>query len=106
MTASAIAAAEKESAARIERLLKERETADMIGFAANTLAQYRHSGKVKIPYIVIGGAIRYRLSDIESFLESCRVGEDGISPAGVPRRRGGPGRPRRQPKPRPKRGTR
>lgn len=34
-----------------------------------TLANYRSSGKVLIPFIKIGGAIRYRKSDLDKFLE-------------------------------------
>lgn len=76
-------------------LLTEKAAARRIGYRPNTLAGWRVSKRVKLPYIIVGGGVRYRPSDIEKFLLKRTVGEDGIVPKGVKRRRGGPGRPPR-----------
>jgi hypothetical protein len=78
----------------IHALLKECEAASLIQVQPTTLANWRATKKVKLPYIVLtSGAIRYRLSAIEKFLEARTVGEDGIVPEGVARHPAGPGRP-------------
>lgn len=52
----------------VSHLLDERKTAKLLGIAPNTLAQWRFSGKVDLPFIRMGRNIRYRVSDIEDFL--------------------------------------
>ena len=52
----------------VSHLLDERKTAKLLGIAPNTLAQWRFSGKVDLPFIRMGRNIRYRVSDIENFL--------------------------------------
>ena len=86
------AAAEEQSTPRIQRLLNDKEAADVMGISANTLAYWRATKKYPLKFIVCGGSIRYRLSDIEEFLAACTV-VDGITPPGVVRHPAGPGRP-------------
>ncbi len=50
-------------------LLNELRAAKMLGLAPNTLAQWRFSGRVDLPFIKIGRNIRYRPDDIEKFLQ-------------------------------------
>jgi predicted site-specific integrase-resolvase len=53
----------------MSNLLNETRAAKHLGLAPNTLAGWRCSGKVDLPFIKIGRNIRYRLDDIEAFLQ-------------------------------------
>ncbi len=53
-------------------LLTPEEVAEMTGLSLDTLAQWR-SQKRGIPYLKIGRAVRYDSSDIQMYLERCRV---------------------------------
>jgi hypothetical protein len=91
---SAAAVAEEQSPPRIQPLLKDKEAARILDVRPNTLAYWRATKKVNLPYIVLSsGAIRYKLSAIEKFLEERTVGTDGKVPEGVVRHVAGPGRP-------------
>jgi len=56
------------------RLLSERETAHRLGMRPNTLAHWRISGLQPLPYVKIGRSIRYRIADVEAFIEARRTG--------------------------------
>ncbi len=51
-----------------ERLLKQKEAARILGVKPNTLAMWRLTGKVNLTYIKLGGNIRYRVSDLDDFI--------------------------------------
>ncbi len=51
-----------------ERLLKQKEAAQILGVKPNTLAMWRLTGKVNLTYIKLGGNIRYRVSDLDDFI--------------------------------------
>lgn len=53
----------------MEKLLTTKEAADMLGLKANTLERWRTFGTGPA-YERVGNAIRYRPSDIESWLKS------------------------------------
>ena len=61
------------------KLLSAGEAADILGLKESTLAQKRWRGDKSLPWIKLGTAIRYKLSDIESFIERCTVGK-GVCP--------------------------
>jgi excisionase family DNA binding protein len=63
---SAIAARE-ELLLTLDRLLTVEEVAQLIQFAAKSIYQLVH--RRKIPYIKISGALRFRRSDIETWIE-------------------------------------
>jgi hypothetical protein len=48
--------------------------ADYLGFAEQTLAVWRSTNRYPLPFIRVGRSIRYRLSDLEKFLERGTVG--------------------------------
>ena len=52
-----------------ERYLTDREVAQILKVSRRTLQEYRNNGV--IPYILLGGKVLYRESDLERFLESC-----------------------------------
>lgn len=57
-----------------ERLLTPEETAAELGCTVGTLNTWRSTGRHgdRLPYLKIGHRVKYRASDVEAFLESCR----------------------------------
>ena len=53
-------------------LLTPKEVARLLRVEVVTLSGWRRSGKVKLPFQKIGGAIRYRKSDVQQFLDASR----------------------------------
>lgn len=51
-----------------DRLMTPRQTADFLGLSESTLAKKRLT-KEGPPYIKMGGTVRYRRSDLETFVE-------------------------------------
>jgi predicted DNA-binding transcriptional regulator AlpA len=49
------------------KLLDERKTAERLGIKPETLRNWR-SARRELPYIKVGGAVRYRLADIETYI--------------------------------------
>ena len=54
------------------RLLTAEEVAGITGLSLETLAQWR-SQRRGIPYLKIGRAVRYDPTDVQAYLEGCRV---------------------------------
>ncbi len=54
------------------RLLTAEEVAGITGLSLETLAQWR-SQRRGIPYLKIGRAVRYDPTDVQVYLEGCRV---------------------------------
>ena len=52
-----------------ERYLTDKEVAQILKVSRRTLQEYRNDGV--LPYILLGGKVLYRESDLESVLESC-----------------------------------
>ena len=52
-----------------ERYLTDKEVASILKVSRRTLQEYRNDGE--LPYILLGGKVLYRESDLESVLESC-----------------------------------
>lgn len=55
-----------------ERWLDEKRVSEMIGLSLSTLRKQRFSS-VGIPYYKLGRAVRYKLADVISYMESKRV---------------------------------
>jgi excisionase family DNA binding protein len=51
----------------MEKLLKEREVAELLSIATRTVRQLAHDGK--LPRVKIGDATRYRPSDIRRLID-------------------------------------
>lgn len=45
------------------------EAANYIGVAANTLAVWASTKRYPLPYIKVGRKVRYRLADLDAFLQ-------------------------------------
>jgi excisionase family DNA binding protein len=52
------------------KLLSRAEAAERLGKKVTTLEMWAHTGRPPLPYLKIGGSVRYREDDIENFLES------------------------------------
>ena len=52
-----------------ERYLTDREVAQILKVSRRTLQEYRNDGV--LPYVLLGGKVLYRESDLERVLESC-----------------------------------
>ncbi|MGK0373467.1 MAG: putative DNA-binding transcriptional regulator AlpA [Glaciecola sp.] len=55
------------------KLITAGKTADILGLKESTLAQYRWRGDTRLPWVKLGKAIRYKLSDIEAYIEGSTV---------------------------------
>ena len=54
-------------------MLTTKEAAEFLGIRPSTLNVWRSTGTVNVPYIRVGTAIRYRLSDLEEYVSKRRV---------------------------------
>lgn len=54
---------------RYKRLLTTEEAAKYIRVEKETLAVWRSTKRYKIPYTKVGRLVRYRISDLEEFIE-------------------------------------
>ena len=71
MTTAAIVPAVIRDAAR---LVDEKIAAEILGVTAGTLSVWRCTRRYPLPYVKVGRAVRYRLSDLEAFMQSRTVG--------------------------------
>jgi hypothetical protein len=54
----------------VEKLYNAKEASQMLSISINTLANSRCTGVgVQIPYIKVGGLVRYKESDLESYID-------------------------------------
>jgi excisionase family DNA binding protein len=61
-----------------EPLLTTRQLAEILGFAPGTIVDWAEAGK--IPAFRIGGRLRFRMSEIEAWLETKRADARGEAP--------------------------
>lgn len=52
-----------------KKLLNRKEAAEFLGVKPNTLANWTCTHRYRLPYIKIGKLVKYRLSDLEAFIE-------------------------------------
>lgn len=51
-----------------DKLLTPKQAAEYLGVKENTLAVWRSTKRYDLPYIKIGKSIRYKLSEIETYI--------------------------------------
>lgn len=58
----------------IDPLLDDAQVSSILGgVSVETLAAWRHTGRVKLPFVKVGGRlVRYRQSDVQAFIEAGR----------------------------------
>ena len=61
------------TATRTELLTRE-QAADFLGIRPQTLAVWHSTGRYLIPLVKVGRSVRYRMSDLEKFLQERTVG--------------------------------
>ena len=55
----------------MDSLLSTKQASEYLGLAEKTLANSRYSGVgISIPFIKIGSSVRYRQSELESYIET------------------------------------
>ena len=59
---------DRKRALESEKLLTRKETAEMLGISEGTLAVWASTKRYHLDYVKIGRCVRYRLSDIERFI--------------------------------------
>lgn len=55
----------------MEQMLTTQELAEVLGFAAGTIVDWAEAGK--LPAFKLGGRLRFRLSEVETWLEHQRM---------------------------------
>ncbi len=50
-------------------LITPEEAARLLGVKPSTLAAWRTLGRYNLPYVKVGARVRYRLADVEAFVE-------------------------------------
>jgi hypothetical protein len=55
-------------------LVDVKRAAEILGVTPQTLAVWRCVGPYSLPYVRIGRCVRYRMDDLDAFVESRRVG--------------------------------
>lgn len=61
------------SAVLSDRLVNDHEAATILGVAVQTLRIWRSTGRYALPFSKIGRTVRYRVSDLEAFIQSRSV---------------------------------
>ncbi|GIZ54062.1 helix-turn-helix domain-containing protein [Noviherbaspirillum aridicola] len=52
------------------KLVPPGEAAEILETTIQTLANWRNTGRYALPYVKIGRLVRYRMSDLEAFIEA------------------------------------
>lgn len=56
--------------ATLNDLLDEKQAASVLNVKPGTLSVWRSTGRYSIPFVKVGRSVRYRLSDLNAWLES------------------------------------
>ena len=55
---------------RSRELLDEKQAADFLSLSPGTLSVWRSTGRHCLPFVKVGHRVRYRVADLETWLES------------------------------------
>ena len=58
------------------KLLNRKQAADFLGVKESTLAHWKCTGRYSLQSVKIGRLIKYRISDLEKFIEKGVVGHE------------------------------
>ena len=56
--------------ATLNELLDEKQAASLLHVTPGTLSVWRSTGRYSLPFVKVGRNVRYRLSDLNAWLES------------------------------------
>lgn len=65
---------DQETSQRIN-LLTPHEVSDILGISVETLNVWRATNRYKLPYVKAGRLVRYRMSDVDNFINSRLIGQ-------------------------------
>jgi predicted DNA-binding transcriptional regulator AlpA len=51
-------------------LLDESKAAEVLGLSPGSLSVWRSTGRYQVPFIKVGHLVRYRVADLDAWLES------------------------------------
>jgi len=60
-----------------ERLLTREEAAAILGVRPQTLAVWASAQRYDLPFIKVGRCVRYRMRDLQAFIDRRTVGQAG-----------------------------
>ena len=63
---------------RSRELLNEQQAAEYLTVSPGTLSVWRSTGRYSLPFVKVGRRVRYRLSDLDAWLEA-RSRESGAT---------------------------
>ena len=63
---------------RTRELLDEKQAAEYLTVSPGTLSVWRSTGRYSLPFVKVGRRVRYRLSDLDAWLEG-RSRESGAT---------------------------
>ena len=61
-----------------ERLVSARELAELLGVSSSTILDWFEDGRLP-GFKLNGRAVRFRQSEVDAWLEECRVGQDSLT---------------------------
>ena len=61
------------------QLLTRRQASEFLGIKEATLATWAHFKRYNLPFVRIGGCIRYKKSDLEEFIEKGTSKDDPVA---------------------------
>ncbi len=64
----------REEAAGAKKVCTRKEAAEIVGFQPQTLSVWAMTGKY-LPFVKVGRSVRYKLADLEEFVERHTVGK-------------------------------
>jgi len=67
----------------VDRLLDTKQASDYLNVNDKSLANSRHTGTgIQVPYIKMGKIVRYKLSDLQSYIEDNTFNHTGEAKGG------------------------
>ncbi len=55
---------------KLEKLLSPEDVSNSLGVSVETLNTWRATNRYNLPYIKVGRLVRYRINDVQEFLNS------------------------------------
>ena len=65
-----------------DSLLNEKQAANFLSMSPGTLSVWRATRRYDLPFVKVGRSVRYRLSDIQAFLDSRTVTRENTQAEG------------------------
>lgn len=73
MAAATLLERQADAIAIRQALLTEAQAAEFLGIKSQTLSVWRCTRRYSIPFVKVGAAVRYKLSDLQTWIDSRTV---------------------------------